>query len=126
MKLDFDGMDELRKHLSSLSNVEEVEKRALKKAGEHMVTKLEENVYSYGLKRRTGTSAKSFLMDNKIVDGSISVGLSNQNSDAFYLYFHEYGTSRMPARPFMRPTFEKEKANIERIIANEVRKGIRA
>lgn len=29
------------------------------------------------------------------------------DSDHFYMFFHEVGTSRMPARPFLRPAVTK-------------------
>lgn len=33
----------------------------------------------------------------------------NKSQDAYYARFVEFGTSRMPARPFMRPAFEGKK-----------------
>ena len=124
MNFQFEGLAELQRQLSQMANAEPVEKEALEKAGEHLRDKLEEKVYSHGLKKRTGLSAKSFVLNKEIIRGSIKVGLSNQNNDAFYLYFHEHGTSKMKARPFMRPTFEQEKAEIERIMAAEIRRGL--
>lgn len=124
MKIEFEGMEELQRRLSEMSNKDEIEKPALEKSGEYFRDKLEEKVYSFGLKKRSGKSAKSFVLNREIINGRIEVGLSNQNNDAFYLYFHEHGTSKMMARPFMRPTFEQEKKNVEKIMADEIRKGL--
>ena len=117
-------MAELQRRLAEMANFQTIEKKTLEKAGEHLRDKLEEKVYSFGFKKRTGKSAKSFVLKREIINGSIKVGLSNQNNDAFYLYYHEHGTSKMPARPFMRPTFEQEKQKIEQIMAEEIRRGL--
>lgn len=124
MSVKMEGLDELRKKLSKMSDSKEYEDKALTKAGEHLRDKLEDNVYSYGLKKRSGKSQKSFVVNKTILKRRIEVGLSNQNNDAFYLYFHEYGTSKMIARPFFRPTFEQEKGKLEQIMAQEIRKGL--
>lgn len=125
MKVEFTGLEEMSSRLKSLSNSDHIRDEAVKDSAEYFKGKLEENVYSYGLKHRSGRSEESFVVDSKIVDGTIEVGLSNQNNDAFYLYFHEYGTSKMPARPFMRPTFESEIENIEKTMADVVRRGLK-
>lgn len=124
MKVQFDGLVELQRRLKEMENFEPIEKKALEESGDHLKSKLEDSVYSYGLKRRSGKSEESFVLNKEIIRGSIKVGLSNQNNDAFYLYFHENGTSKMPARPFMRPTFEQEKAKIEQIMADEIKRGL--
>jgi HK97 gp10 family phage protein len=46
--------------------------------------------------------------------------------DTFYAAFHEFGTSRMPARPFIRPAFDAHKVSSVKIIGNEIWSGIRA
>lgn len=124
MDIQFEGLAELQQRLSEMANTESIEKQTLEKSGEHFRDKLEENVYRFGLKKRSGKSQKSFIVNKEIVNGAIKVGLSNQNNDAFYLYYHEHGAKNLPARPFMRPTFEQEKQNIEKIMAEEIRKGL--
>lgn len=125
MKVEFSGLEEIRGNLSKLANSEHFRDEAVKEGADYFKGQLEENVYALGLKQRTGRSKESFIVDNKVVDGTIEVGLSNQANDAFYLYFHENGTSKMPARPFMRPTFENEKGNIEKKMAEVVQRGLR-
>ncbi|TQR26871.1 hypothetical protein C7Y47_23960 [Lysinibacillus sphaericus] len=64
---------------------------------------------------------RAFTRTDKNEDGTISIGVSNQSTDAFYLYFHEWGTSKMRARPWMRPTFEREMNRIIEIMKNELK-----
>jgi len=44
--------------------------------------------------------------------------------DEFYGAFLEFGTSKMPAKPFVRPAFDAEKDNAEKIIKNQLQQGI--
>lgn len=58
--------------------------------------------------------AKQYLKVSKVSKEKgrkvVKVGISRgDNSEAFYLKFHEYGTSKMSARPFMRPAFERKR-----------------
>ena len=48
---------------------------------------------------------------------SVSTGLTGfANSDVYYWRFHEFGTSKMRARPFIRPAFESTKSQqIEKV-----------
>ena len=122
MRIDFTGLEELQRTLRQRLDAEQIEGPVLTKAAEHLADALEENVYNYGFKKRSGKSAKSIVIDKKIVDGSLAVGLSNQNNDAFYLYFHEHGTSKMRARPWFRPTFENEMNRIIEIMKQELQR----
>lgn len=44
--------------------------------------------------------------------------------DEFYGAFHEFGTKRMPARPFIRPAFEANKALSITIVGEAVKLGL--
>lgn len=46
-------------------------------------------------------------------------------NDPFYWRFLEFGTSKMPARPFMRPAFEANKMRAVQIALDEGRKFVR-
>lgn len=43
-----------------------------------------------------------------------------RNRDAWYWRFVEFGTTKMPARPFMRPAFEKLKGDVVELIAKRI------
>lgn len=44
-----------------------------------------------------------------------------KNRDAFYWRFIEFGTSKLPAKPFMRPAFEKLKVACVELIAKRIK-----
>ena len=44
--------------------------------------------------------------------------------DPFYWRFVEFGTSKMPAKPFMRPAFEQSKEKAETEIIKTLKDGI--
>lgn len=46
--------------------------------------------------------------------------------DAYYFWFIEFGTQKMPARPFLRPAFESGKARAVSTFSDEFRKGVEA
>lgn len=122
MNVDFSGLEELQRELSRRLDAEEIQDAALKKAGEHLKEKLEENIYTFGFRRRSGRSEESIAISAEVKNGEIAVGLSNQNNDAFYLYFHEFGTSKMRARPWLQPTFEREMERIINVMKREVQR----
>lgn len=124
MKIEFEGLKELQKSLESKFDTSQ-NQEIVKKGADYFKERLEESVYNYGLKKRTGKSEKSMAIEMSGSANEVYVGLSNQSSDAFYLYFHEYGTSRMRARPWMRPTFENEQKAIIEKMAEEMKARLR-
>lgn len=42
----------------------------------------------------------------------------------FYAFFLEFGTSKMSARPFLRPAYENNKKQVIEILKNEISKGL--
>lgn len=120
MRIEFEGLSELTKELERKFDKSQNED-VLKKGAEYFKERLEESVYDYGLKKRSGKSEKSMAIEMKKGSDEIYVGLSNQKNDAFYLYFHEFGTSKFRARPWLRPTFEREQQAIIKKMADEMR-----
>lgn len=47
-------------------------------------------------------------------------------ADPFYWKFLEFGTSKMPAQPFMRPAFEGNKQRALDVLTSSIRTGIEA
>ena len=68
--------------------------------------------------RRSGKLASSI----EIKDGSKSPGFSESivRVGEFYGLFHEFGTSKMAAHPFLRPAGDASEAEVGRIIENSV------
>lgn len=46
------------------------------------------------------------------------------SNDPFYWWFHEFGTSKMPARPFIRPAFEANKEKMIEVMRTRMRRAI--
>lgn len=107
--LDFSDIDKLQKRLDEMGRKgATLENKALIAGAEVINKEIIRNA-----PERTG-HAKKFLKVSKVSKEKgikvVKVGISKgDNSEAFYLKFHEYGTSKMSARPFMRPAFEKKK-----------------
>ncbi|WP_227397327.1 HK97-gp10 family putative phage morphogenesis protein [Jeotgalibacillus aurantiacus] len=123
MQVKFEGIDRLSQKLDEMKILGEVEGSALNKSADHLKSKLQDNVYRMGLSRRTGKAEGSVLI-SEIQDGKIFIGFSNQQNDAFYMFFHEWGTSKMRARPVLRPTFYQELQTLNRILKEELQKGM--
>ncbi len=53
------------------------------------------------------------------------VGGAKQNKETpFYFRFHEFGTKKMPARPFMQPALESNAQQILDTVADELKKAL--
>lgn len=57
----------------------------------------------------TGILAGSIASSSRGMNGHVDIGV-----DAFYWHFLEYGTVKMPAKPFIRPAAEAEADVFER------------
>ena len=117
-----DGLDQLRNRLKSFANPEPIVKVALEKSGEHLRGAIQE--LTPVRKGPSGGALKAAIVKGKVINGKIQIGPSQQGP-AFRAHFLEFGTSKMPARPFMRPAFEQEKSTIEKIMAEEIRRGLK-
>lgn len=107
--LDFSDIDKLQKRLDEMGRKGSIlENKALLAGAEVINKEVVKNA-----PERTG-HAKKYLKVSKVSKEKgikvVKVGISKgDNSEAFYLKFHEYGTSKMAARPFMRPAFERKR-----------------
>ena len=109
VNLDFSDLDKLQKRLDEMGRKgSTLENKALLAGAEVINKEVVKNA-----PERTG-HAKKYLKVSKVSKEKgikvVKVGISKgDNSEAFYLKFHEYGTSKMAARPFMRPAFERKR-----------------
>jgi HK97 gp10 family phage protein len=117
VSVQMDGLAELQKKLAKFANSEAVTNVALEKAGEHLRQKIQDMT-----RVRTG-ALKEAIVKGEVINGKIQIGPSQQGP-AFRAHFVEFGTSKMTAQPFMRPAFESSKSTIEKIMAEEIRKGL--
>lgn len=75
---------------------------------------------------RTSTGRRAGPQADVVVRIGVLSDRSGRNSftDAFYWRFHEFGTSKMPARPFIRPAFESLKFTAFNKIIVVLKKGL--
>lgn len=125
--IELTGIDQLIAQLRQRGEkaVARVESRALRLAGEPMVNAMKERA------ARSKFSHKYHLQDNIVVsgvrrkDGIKYVQIGPNKKVAFRAHFIEYGTSRHAAEPYIEPGFLTSKDDSLRILADEVRKGLK-
>ena len=123
--IELTGVDEILNKLQQMGiNISRLENKALKNAAEPVLEDAKANVPV-----RTGKLKKGLKITNvKKKEGVkyILVGVDRgDNSEIFYGKFVEFGTSKMPAKPFLQPAYEKNKDNIQKTIANTLKEGLK-
>lgn len=135
--LEVDGMSQIQKRIIELGKKgKRIENKALREGAEIVRAKVSEQAPRSDKPRkptegtqswRTGEHAVDHITASrvKMVNGSkvIEVGISRgDNSHYFYLKFHEYGTVKMPPRPFMRRSLRMSRDNARAIMRNVYKK----
>lgn len=110
--IDFSSIENFQKKLEEMGRKgSSIENKALL-AGAEIINK--EIVKNAPERKKGSQHSKEKLTISKVKSEKgikvVKVGVQkDDNSEAFYLKFYEYGTSKQIARPFMRPAFEKKK-----------------
>lgn len=117
MDVDVSGFDELLKRLKQISNTDGLEKKTLE-AGAAETKKVLEAAAPV----RSGV-LKGNIITTDIMNGAIEIG-TKPTGDGFYGFFLEFGTSKLTARPWARPAFERSKNTIKGIMAAELKRGM--
>lgn len=125
--IELTGVDEILNKLQQIgTNISRLENKALKNAAEPV---LEDAKATNAFNDRTGNLRKGLKISNvKNKEGVkyILVGVDKgDNSKIFYGKFLEFGTSKMPARPFLQPAYEKNKSTIQKNIAETLKEGLK-
>lgn len=128
VKVDFSCLDTLLKKLDAMGEQgAKLENEALIKGAEIIKDEIVKNAPV----RKVGSkNSKKYIKCSKIKNEKgrkvIKVGIQKEdNSEAFYLKFYEYGTSRgQIARPFMRPAFERKRKEALETTKEVIRKGL--
>lgn len=124
------GMDDLLNKLEQMGKQgKKIEKQALKKAGEVMsaAAKSEAPVYD-------GKPVKNVIagkLKNSIKVSPIKkkgnthyVWVGDVDREAEYGWYHEFGTSKLPANPWLTRAYDKAKDEIREVIASEIKGGL--
>lgn len=122
------GMDELIKQLGELEELgKEIEKTALKEAGEYLQDEYKKNIYKK-IGRDSGDAQRSITVSN-VRKGQIHVG---PTTDAFYLNFLENGFYNVRAKkfisatPIFQPMFLARRMQIVEKMAETIRRELDA
>lgn len=106
----------------------EVHQAALKKAAKPLRDRID-----LLAPKDTGEFVKTLAVRNtkfrKLNEHQVIVGFRKGNDGGeplkgFIAHFHEFGTEKMPAKPFMRPAEQATKAEQERIYYEELQKEV--
>ncbi len=125
--IELTGVDEILNKLQQIgTNISRLENKALKNAAEPV---LEDAKATNAFNDRSGRLRKGLKISNvKNKEGTkyILVGVDkSDNSKIFYGKLLEFGTSKMSARPFLQPAYEKNKDNIQKTIAETLKEGLK-
>lgn len=125
--IELTGVDEILNKLKQIgTNISRLENKALKNAAEPV---LEDARATNAFNDKSGKLRKGLKISNiKKKDGVkyVLVGVDkSDNSKIFYGKFLEFGTSKMAARPFLQPAYEKNKDNIQQTIAETLKEGLK-
>ncbi|MDE3838658.1 hypothetical protein C0966_04545 [Bacillus methanolicus] len=115
--MQLEGMEQLLRQIERLGQKvdTQIEEKALKEGAEFLKDKIKENVPV-----RTGNLKENIVVSD-VKNGSIDIGV-DQQGDAFYGHFLEFGTSKMSAKPFMGPAFESNKQTVQEKMSEVIKR----
>ena len=125
--IELKGVDQILDKLSRMgSNITRLENKALKNAAEPV---LEDAKTTNAFNDRSGRLRKGLKISGvKKKEGVkyILIGVDkSDNSKIFYGKFLEFGTSKISARPFLQPAYEKNREEIQKTIAETLKEGLK-
>ncbi|HEX9060409.1 MAG TPA: HK97-gp10 family putative phage morphogenesis protein [Clostridia bacterium] len=117
-----EGFDEIIKKLEEMGKkVDRLPNKILPEAGKPILEAAKDKA-----PENTGKLKENLDMSKvKNKDGNkyIEIGITKaDNSPIFYGKFIEFGTSKMPARPFLQPAYEEKKKETYEIIKEMLKK----
>lgn len=149
--IQIEGLKELEKALKELpleiqkrplrsavsAGAKEIADEAISKAPVGQTGNLKKSLYRYRSRRLSAIGKETFLVG--VRKGKGIYGNTNLNrrlnrvgktyktqGEAYYWRFLEFGTSKMPAQPFLRPAYENAKERAVQIIKERLGKAIEA
>jgi HK97 gp10 family phage protein len=115
LTVEIEGLDRLAERLDELPDqIREALLRAVRESAEDVQRETLLNV-----PRRTGLLQRRLTIRYKNKGLRAEVGWFA--ADAYYAWFHEFGTKSIPARPALGPAIEAERHRIRDRIAAEIR-----
>lgn len=133
-ELNLEGMDQLLASLQTLGNkASRVENSALRAGAGVLQKEIEKRAPRSPMSDKQAPDhrhAADHISVSKIkLKGGtrhILVGIEKgDNSEFFYMKFHEFGTSKMPARPFMDPAARESRGAVLEAMGGVVKAGLK-
>lgn len=130
VKVKIEGFEEITAAIKNLgSKADAIVDPALEKAIEPIYKEIKSLAPYDSRPNSSPGHLKDNIPKNKIIKNGtnhyISVGWEKgDNSDYFYAKFPEWGTSKMVAKPFMQPGYQRKKNEALSVLANEIKKGL--
>ncbi|MCB2300653.1 HK97-gp10 family putative phage morphogenesis protein [Clostridium tagluense] len=123
-EISLEGVDAIINRLNAINaNINKLTNKSLKNAG---VPVLEDAKVTSMFSDRTGKLRDGLKISGvKTKDGIKFILVGIDNSEIFYGKFIEFGTSKMPATPFLAPAYQKNKKRIIDIIKDTLKEGLK-
>ena len=90
---------------------------------------IRQNPHELASPDRRGQTYHEGLIDTGAMLNSVSVTPLPNGAEVGprveYAAYHEYGTVKMPARPFMQPALDEKRAEVERMVRDAVERELR-
>ena len=123
--IELSGVDEILNKLQNIgANVSKFENQALRNAAEPVLEDAKANAPVRTGKLKEGLKISSIKTKEGMKYVLVGVDKSD-NSKIFYGKFVEFGTTKMSARPFLGPAYEKNKREIVETIKNTLKEGLK-
>lgn len=121
MPANLTGMQALMRQLQQMNREvdQSLKEKALKAGGEVYVEGIKNEITSKGLIKSHRWIDSIIVSD--VEDGTVAIG-SEVGKKAFYDYFHEIGTSKMPARPVYGPVYLNKMGEVEREMIHVIKR----
>lgn len=118
------GMEELMKKLEQMGKAgAKIENKALQKAAEPLLEEVKNTTVFNDV---TGNLRKSIKMSRvKVAKDGKYIWIGDVDRKANYSWYVEFGSSKVPARPFLRTVFEAGKFKVFNTIKEEIEKGLK-
>ena len=126
--IDFSCIDKLQDKLKEMGRKgSQIENKALLAGAEIINNEIIKNA---PVRKKNSQYSKQKLKLSKVTKEKgikvVKIGiLKEDNSEAFYLKFYEWGTSKQVARPFMKPAFDKKRKEAVNKMAEIIKKELK-
>lgn len=118
MPVEIAGIDELRRRLSTLQNQLESAASEIVSSGAAAI----EREIALRVPEKTGQLQVNLITKENLAMATVEMTHSGSAGNGHYAIFQEFGTSKMPARPFFRPGIEVAKYESKTIASQALQK----